>query len=127
MVETPVGQKCLSCGRVEFKSPQGTGRRYAAGGAGLLTAALLQVLLSMIPLGILALVIPLVVGYLTGTAVRALGGRNFGLGPTAAVAAPCGMALGMLFLGFPLGGLFRLGFLFSAGIAAYVAHYRASH
>lgn len=126
MIETPVGHKCLSCGKVEFRSPA-AGRRYAAGGAGLVVAAVLQALLTVLPLGILALVIPLVVGYVTGSVVRAAGGGRFGLGPTAAIATACGMAMGMLFLGVPLAGLFRLGFLFAAGIGAYAAHYRASH
>jgi hypothetical protein len=126
MVETPVGQKCRSCGKVEYRNA-GSGRRYAAGALGLLTASILQAVLTRLPLGILAIVIPLVVGYLTGTVVRTVGGIGFGLGPTAAIATACGMAMGLLFLGIPLPALFRFGFLFAAGIGAYVAHYRASH
>jgi hypothetical protein len=127
MVETPVGHKCLSCGRVEFKAAAAGRRRYAAGGAGLVTAAVLQAVLVRLPLGVLALVTPLIVGYLTGSVVRSLGGSGFGLGSTAAIATGCGMALGLLILGVPLPGLFRLGFLFAAGIGAYVAWYRANH
>lgn len=126
MVDTPVGQKCRSCGTVEFRAPP-AGRRYAAGGAGLLTSAVLQAALVQLPLGVLALVIPLIVGYATGSVVRRIGGPGFGLGSTAAIATGCGMAMGLLLLGMPLPGLFRLGFLFAAGIAAYVAFYRASH
>ncbi|MEX2551542.1 MAG: hypothetical protein WD627_00875 [Actinomycetota bacterium] len=126
MVLTPVGQKCLSCGRMELKSPGGA-RRYAAGFAGLLTAAILEVAAVSLPLGILAFVAPLLVGYLTGSVVRKAAGGRFGAGSTAAVATGCGMAMGLLFVGAPLRLLFGFGFLFQAAIAAYVAWYRANH
>jgi hypothetical protein len=127
MVETPVGHKCLSCGRVDFKASAGSRRRYAAGAAGLVTAALLQAVLVRLPLGVLALLTPLIVGYVTGSVVRRVGGAGFGLGSTAAIATGCGMAMGLLILGVPLPGLFGLGFLFAVGIGAYVAAYRANH
>lgn len=126
MVLTPVGQKCLVCGRVEFKAPGGA-RRYAAGIAGLLTAAILEVAAISLQLGILAFVAPLIVGYLTGSVVRKVVGGRFGAGPTAAIATGCGMAMGLLFIGAPLRILLGIGFLFQAGIAAYVAWYRANH
>ena len=126
MVLTPVGQKCLSCGKVEFKAAAGGGaRRYAAGGAGLLTAAVLEVAIFSLGLGILAFVAPLIVGYLTGLVVRKVAGGGFG--STAAIATGCGMAMGFLLLGAPLRFLLGFGFLFQAAIAAYVAWYRANH
>ena len=126
MVLTPVGQKCLSCGRVEFKAPASP-RRYAAGLAGLLTAAILQVAAVSLLLGILAFVAPLLVGYLTGSVVRKVVGSGWGAGSTAAVATGCGMAMGLLFVGAPLRFLLGFGFLFQAAIASYVAWYRANH
>lgn len=125
MVLTPVGQKCLVCGRVEFKGP-GSARRYGAGVAGLLTAAILQVAVLLLQLGILAFVAPLIIGYVTGWVVRRLVGGGSAAGSAAAIATGCGMAMGLLFLGAPLRFLLGFGFLLQAAIAAYVAWYRAS-
>jgi hypothetical protein len=126
MVLTPVGQKCLVCGRVDYKAPGGA-RRYVAGVAGLLTAAILEVAAVSIQLGIVAFVVPLIVGYVTGSVVRKVVGGRFGAGSTAAIATGCGMAMGLLFVGAPLPFLLGFGFLIQAAIAAYVAWYRANH
>lgn len=120
MVQTPVGQKCRTCGRVEYRASGGS-RRYLAGGAGLVTAAVLQVALASLPLGMLSFAAPLLLGYVTGSVVRRAGG--WGMGSAAAVATACGMAMGLLFLGVPLTRLLR--FVFPVGMAAFVAAYRA--
>lgn len=124
MVNSAVGQKCRKCARIEYRAGAGGGRRYLAAGAGLLTAAVLQVALMLSPLGgMLSFLLPLVVGYATGSVVKKVGG--WGLGSAAAIATGCGVAIGLLFVGVPLGAAFR--FLFRIAIASYVAYYRASH
>lgn len=127
MVTTPVGQKCRSCAKFVYRKPAGGARHYLAGGAGLLCAAVLEVLLRLLPLGFLALLVNLVIGYVTGSVVRSLSRGAASAGPTAAVAAGCGIAIGLLFMGVPLQSLFRVGVLFSLAIASYVAWFRASH
>lgn len=123
MVNSSVGQKCRKCGKVEYRAGVGGPKRYLAAGAGLFTAAVVQVGLMIMPLGMLGFFVPLIVGYITGSVVKKVGG--WGLGSNAAIATVCGIALGLLFVGVPLSRL--LGFFFPVAIAAFVAFYRANH
>ncbi|MGQ0678987.1 MAG: hypothetical protein ACT4OM_04905 [Actinomycetota bacterium] len=125
MVNSAVGQKCRKCSRIQYQSSgPHSRRRYLAGGAGMLAAAGLQLGSFFVPLGILGLIMPLLIGYLTGTVVKRVGG--WGMASAAAIAAVCGIALGYLVAGAPLGIVLHPRMIFTYGIAAYIAHYRAN-
>ncbi len=116
MHETPVGMKCPNCARVEYRHPGGR-RRYAAGAAGLVAAGLLGAAAVMV-LGRLNFLVAIVLGAAVGVVVRKVGRGRAGLGGTAAAAAICGLALGILALGAPFPLLFSPLFLIPAAIAA---------
>jgi hypothetical protein len=117
--------KCPSCARPRLRAHVGETRRWLAGLAGLGAAALAGALLTVVRVGPLGLIMPILVGLVTGSVVRAAGRRKPGLGGTAAVATVCGLALGPLALGVKFGALFSAGFLFSAAIAAVTAAFTA--
>jgi hypothetical protein len=125
MNETPVGMKCPNCARVQFGRPADLGRRYAAGAAGLLAAALLGAAVVVL-LGRFGFLTGVVLGLAVGALVRAVGRRRAGLGGIAAAATACGLALGVLGLGASFVFLFSPPFLFPALIAAAAAAFMAS-
>jgi hypothetical protein len=125
MRESAVGMKCPSCARPELRARMGESRRWMAGLAGLGAAGVAGALLTMFRVGVLGLIMPILVGLVTGSVVRAAGRRRPGLGGTAAVATFCGLALGPLALGVPYRALLSAGFLISAAIAAVSAAFTA--
>ncbi|HEX2179263.1 MAG TPA: hypothetical protein VHL54_07075 [Actinomycetota bacterium] len=125
MHETPVGMKCPNCARVQYAKPKDMGRRYAAGAAGLLAAAVLAA--AVVPmLGRFSPLIGVVVGLVVGAVVRSIGRRRAGLGGIAATGTACGLALGFLVLGAPFTYLLSAPFLFPAVIATAAAAFMAS-
>jgi hypothetical protein len=125
MRESAVGMKCPSCARPRLRAHVGEARRWVAGLAGLGAAAVAGALLTVLRLGALGFIMPIVVGLVTGSVVRAAGRRRPGLAGTAAVATVCGLALGPLALGVPFGALLHGGFLISTAIAAVTAAFIA--
>jgi hypothetical protein len=126
MRETPVGMKCPSCARPEFRSSPGESRRWLAGLSGLLASAIIGALLTVVGLGRFGILVAALVGLVAGSIVRAAGKRRAGLGGTAAVSTACGLALGQLALGVPFGALLGFPFLFAAGVAALAAAFFAT-
>lgn len=124
MHETPVGMKCPDCARVEFRKTGGR-RHYAAGAAGLLTAALLGYGV-LGALGRVSFLVALVLGAATGVVVRKLGGRRRGLGGTAALAAICGLAMAALALGADPAYLATPMFLVPGAVSAAAAAFLAT-
>ncbi|HEX2053629.1 MAG TPA: hypothetical protein VHJ78_07900 [Actinomycetota bacterium] len=116
MHESAVGMKCPSCARVEYRDP-GARRRYAAGAAGLVAAAVLGAGAAML-LGRLNFLVAIVLGVAVGAVVKKVGAGRPRLGGTAAAATGCGIALGLLALGAPFSLLFNPAFLFPALLGA---------
>lgn len=116
MTETPVGMKCPTCARVQYRK-QSSRRRYAAGIAGLAAAGLLGAA-SVMLLGRMNFLVAILLGVATGAVVKKVGRARAGLGGTAALAAVCGLALGLLALGAPVPLLFSPFFLIPGLIAA---------
>lgn len=97
MHETPVGMKCPDCAKLKLRH-EGGPRRYAAGGAGLLTSAVMGYgLLST--MGRVSFLLALALGGATGIVVQKVSGRRRGLGGVSALAAVFGLAMGALALG----------------------------
>lgn len=124
MQETPVGMKCPDCARVDFRKPVGR-RQYAAGAAGLLTAAVLGYGVFS-ALGRVSFLVALALGAATGVVVQKLGGRRRGLGGTAALAAICGLAMAALALGAAPSYLAAPMFLVPGGVSAAAAAFLAT-
>ena len=80
-------------------------RRWKAGLAGLAASAAMGALMTVFGLGRLGLLLPLIVGVVAGSVVRSAGKRRPGLAGTAATATACGLALGSLATGLPVGAL----------------------
>ena len=124
MHETPVGMKCPKCAKVEFRNAGGR-RQYAAGAAGLLTAAVLGYGMFSV-MGRIGFLTALILGAVAGVVVQKVGVRRRGLGGTAAVATACGLALGALALGASLTNLATPAFLMPAAISAAASAFMAT-
>jgi hypothetical protein len=97
MQETPVGMKCPECATLKLRH-EGGPRRYAAGAAGLLTAAVIGYgLLST--MGRINFLLALALGGATGIVVQKVSRRKRGIGGAAALASVFGLAMGALALG----------------------------
>lgn len=125
MRESAVGMKCPSCARPELRARIGETRRWLAGLAGLGTAALAGVLLTLVRLPFLGLLMPVLAGLVVGWVVRKTGRRRAGLGGAAMVATVCGLPLGALAIGVPFGSLLSGGFLIACALAAVCAGFVA--
>ena len=125
MQETPVGMKCPDCARVDFRKSGGGRRQYAAGAAGLVTAAVLGYI-AFSTFGRVSFLVALVLGALTGVVVQKVGIRRRGLGGTAALAAICGLAMGALALGAALSYLASPLFLIPGAVSAGAAGFMAT-
>lgn len=124
MNESAVGMKCPECARVQYRDPQAK-RRYAAGAAGLVAAALLTAGVAMM-LGRLGFLTAVLLGVAVGAVVKKVGAGRPGMGGTAGAAAICGVAMGLLALGAPFALLFTPSFLIPGAIAAGSAGLMAS-
>lgn len=124
MQETPVGMKCPDCARMEYRK-KGGWRQYAAGAAGLLTAAVLGYAAFSV-MGRVSFLVALALGAATGLVVQKLGGRRRGLGGTAALAAIFGLAMAALALGAELPYLATPMFLVPGVVSAAAAGFLAT-
>lgn len=124
-MQTPVGMKCPACARVKLRPEVGR-RRYLAGGAGLLTAALMAGVMFAVRGSFPGLFMGMLAGLVTGSVVRKVGGAAHpGMASAGAIASGCGLALGLLAVKVPFAALLSPGFLLPAALAAAVAALRA--
>jgi hypothetical protein len=129
MRETPVGMKCPACARVPLRARAiGKPRHYAAAiAAGFGVAAGLGALVSVVNIGYLGFIFPLIAGFLVGRAVAwgAHGNPHPAFMVLAAATAVLGLvAGGMLAGGSTLASALRgdaVGLLLAGGIAALAA------
>lgn len=120
MQQSAVGMKCPSCAKVQYRRPGGK-RRWMAGATGLALAAAAGFFTG----GRLGFLGAIVVGVLIGATVRTVGRKLPGIGGAAAAATICGLAMGLLALGAPIGYLLSPAFLFPGGMAALAAAFTA--
>lgn len=126
MNQSAVGMKCPRCSQLELspRSRRSSRRRNLAGASGLVVASLMG-FGSAASFGFPGYLTAAIVGVVTGFLVRWIGRKQAGLGGPAALAAVCGLALGLLAVGAPwvflLSPVFWIPGAIAAGSAGFVA------